>query len=405
MIALRVAAIEARCWAANENTTILDNDGTKIKEARIKAINKKYDEAEVAIQFKHSTYDIGKWQKCRHCPAKCLARNSLKFWTKKPCHRAFLNKMELPTGGWKETVERYKLFDEADKYKMNSDSDEAEPGEDGGEEEAEEVLCSVCSTAENETSIYNCQECKVTICIICEQQEKCFRCLKDLCNPCYIRHVCATSSSRPPTAPTVEVPVQVAAPEQVEAMPASTVEAAQHTRSRLDDPEIGDFFEDEPHEQEPLQEEEQGPPEDEAYPDQVEGPARKRLRMKTPAEQTVYEVRRKRRKDIDYDAVREATGEVKKRRRLEYETTVAKQPRIDQTVQLTTQSSRGGWGNIHGSHRRAMVNQIIFCYKCGLYSVNKAEGLAQQCKGQPANSFGRAQLKKLTNGKIQFEML
>ena len=55
LIAIRVAAVGARCWATRGETNINDDDGPKIKDARMKAINKKYDEANSAVQYKHST--------------------------------------------------------------------------------------------------------------------------------------------------------------------------------------------------------------------------------------------------------------------------------------------------------------------------------------------------------------
>ena len=72
---------------------------------------------------------------------------------------------------------------------------------------------------------------------------------------------------------------------------------------------------------------------------------------------------------------------------------------IEQPIQLTTARSGGAYASIHSSHKRAMLNQIIFCTKCGLYCINKAEGLRMQCRGPPKNNYGKAQLKKLLSGK------
>ena len=56
------------------------------------------------------------------------------------------------------------------------------------------------------------------------------------------------------------------------------------------------------------------------------------------------------------------------------------------------------WDKIHSSHRRALVNDIVYCIKCGKYGIKKVEGLSSQCTGMPTNDFGRAQLKKFNDG-------
>ena len=75
---------------------------------------------------------------------------------------------------------------------------------------------------------------------------------------------------------------------------------------------------------------------------------------------------------------------------------------IDQSIKFTTRVSGGGaYGSIHLSHKRVMLNQIVFCTTCGLSCINKAEGLKLQCRGPPTNNYGKAQLKKLLTGNTR----
>ena len=71
--------------------------------------------------------------------------------------------------------------------------------------------------------------------------------------------------------------------------------------------------------------------------------------------------------------------------------------KVDQ--KLTEEPSTGGtWARLHHTHRRALVNGIMYCEKCGQFAIKKVEGLADPCNGKPLNNYGVAQLKKLNRG-------
>ena len=133
-------------------------------------------------------------------------------------------------------------------------------------------------------------------------------------------------------------------------------------------------------------------------------PPRKRLKTKTTpdlAHISYKEFHKRQKRPIDY---REVSNHVNKKRKLlhaDFESKmIAKSAgHIDQEVKLAVNEGSGAFDRVHTSHKRAMVNQIVFCIKCGLYCINKADGLSVQCRGCPTNSFGKAQLKKLLNGR------
>ena len=75
LVALQPILIEARCWKEKEPKQIKDNDGKKVKAARIAKIKHFYNEAEEAMSEWHETYTVGSRSRCRHCQSSCLLKN------------------------------------------------------------------------------------------------------------------------------------------------------------------------------------------------------------------------------------------------------------------------------------------------------------------------------------------
>ena len=57
-----------------------------------------------------------------------------------------------------------------------------------------------------------------------------------------------------------------------------------------------------------------------------------------------------------------------------------------------------GWAKVHHSHQRMLIQNVLFCAKCGYYMVHKPQALAAQCIGKPKHADGRAKLKRLLQG-------
>jgi hypothetical protein len=172
--------------------------------------------------------------------------------------------------------------------------------------------------------------------------------------------------------------------------------------ANLDDSE-GEFEEEPELEEDERVEAEDGPPEQEHPSIADDMPPRKRLCTKTAASEAhpSYEVRRARKRPLDYHAVADAVASTAKQRKLRFQEHLARQSQVSIAIgkQFTPMDGAGAWSRIHASHRRALVNDICDCVRCGLFCINKAQGLAQVCTGRPMHSCGRAQLKKLNNGR------
>ena len=244
--------------------------------------------------------------------------------------------------------------------------------------------------------------------------------MRQMCSECFRRHGCfikpairSSSSTGPP-----EDACQTAAPEDDLQRPSCAIPSGPSTgRDRmhnLDDEDAEPMQED--HDEAPM-EEWLPPTEEEAR--QHDEPPRKKLKQKTPAEEASSHYRNensrkdlKRKQKFDYEDVKAATESVKKLKKNEYEDHLTKQSAVslaaeqrmsevkvkdkDEPVHREGQSA---WSRIHPSHRRALVNKIIYCTKCGCFAVNKAIKLAEVCTGIPTHNAAKAQLKKLNEGR------
>ena len=53
---------------------------------------------------------------------------------------------------------------------------------------------------------------------------------------------------------------------------------------------------------------------------------------------------------------------------------------------------------VHPSHRKMLIRNIVFCNKCGYYGSRKAQQLIEPCRNEPQHSDGRAKLKRMLDG-------
>ena len=54
--------------------------------------------------------------------------------------------------------------------------------------------------------------------------------------------------------------------------------------------------------------------------------------------------------------------------------------------------------DVHPSHRRMLLRNILFCKRCGYWSSKKTQKLSSECKIAPPHSDGRAKLKRMMDG-------
>ena len=140
-----------------------------------------------------------------------------------------------------------------------------------------------------------------------------------------------------------------------------------------------------------------------------------KLTCKTSASSTVYgnaqpqgegeETKRSKKRAFDYDEVNKVANEEKRHKAEKFHEVSRQQSHVSirtepQVEEGGSQKQGGAWANVHPTHKRYLLNGILFCARCGKYSIAKTEGLAIECPGQPYNSYGRVQLKKLLNGQI-----
>ena len=53
---------------------------------------------------------------------------------------------------------------------------------------------------------------------------------------------------------------------------------------------------------------------------------------------------------------------------------------------------------VHPTHRKMLIRNIVFCKKCGYWSSKKAQKLSEPCRNEPQHSDGRAKLKIMLDG-------
>lgn len=330
----------------------------------------------------------------------------------------------------------------ANEYTIHEEGEQQGKEELPGQEAVGEARCIECENGEDDSFMYKCGDCVEVRCILCRSQYGCHQCDKTLCEHCNTRHTCSTSSGSssssstlPPTAssshwqPSTSLDDTTFASNPVEQRgtnddhPTHTSERPQNEslggeqtstmpttrrRTTLDDPEA-DFDIADEHFEVPWQED-QGIAPQEAQVD-FEGtrashgeqhpPLRRRLNAKTPPQLAHQDYQRVRKRPINFTEIEEDMQSTRKfiRANLEEIIAAASSHSSEKPVELTSSESAPEPPRIHLSHRRALVNSIQFCIKRGLYSIIIVEGLATQCKGRPSNNYGRAQLKKLLDGK------
>ena len=60
---------------------------------------------------------------------------------------------------------------------------------------------------------------------------------------------------------------------------------------------------------------------------------------------------------------------------------------IDQEVKLAVNEGSGAFDRVHTSHKRAMVNQIVFCIKCGRAEIREAKDVASGWAAEAENTI------------------
>ena len=417
LIALRIACTEARCWEF-EQKPIKESNTDKMRAAKAKRVKEQHEAAVEAISTRHQTIEVGRWSRCRHCTKKCLIKNAARFWPKHPCHAAAVNQLVMQPGPINELIagaRNFIMHEEIQHYRMDDDS---EPGEEAGTpaapvegEEEKELTCEECGETGDERMIHKCGACLDTTCILCRQAHQCGKCLLAMCEECFVRHQCTKKPTLDKNSSEEKKPEEHSSERTSE--PTSS---SKRPRTDLDDPD-GDFMP-EPDEEEGLDQQE--PPEEEEEEEKAAFtgvgvssssssssssaalPKRLRLRTKTPADGTAYEVRRPKRRPFDYEKVTAATRALKAAKTSEFLEVSSRQSAISLRSEPRLETAKpqaGAWSKVHPTHKRVLLNGILYCRICGLSSINKIEGLAESCNGEPKNSCGRAQFKKLNEGK------
>jgi hypothetical protein len=198
-IALRIAFTEARCWEVCDKKDIKANDGKKIKEARETKVKMHYDDAEEAMSKWHSTFTIGPYTRCRHCPSFCLTKNDSKHWTGKPCYKAQVKQLTPVLAGrhaLQAGYQEFKLHEDCMHITYSEDEEEEEEAaqevqvqHEQEEQQVQQLTCSTCGMADEDTSLYHCQVFRVDTCVICERANQCSTCGLEMCTPCYVSHL------------------------------------------------------------------------------------------------------------------------------------------------------------------------------------------------------------------------
>lgn len=179
----------------------------------------------------------------------------------------------------------------------------------------------------------------------------------------------------------IAAPHPTAPKTQAQVVPEGELPAKKH-KSMLDDSE-GEAIEEEPHHDEHSHDE----PIEELQPQ----PPKKRLKVKTSPEDAHPSYQNKmltKRKAIDYTKIKADTERSKKSRRMKFDDFATRQSHISRAADKAYDQSlgSGAWSRIHHTHKRAMINDIIFCIECGKSSIKKVEGLALHCPGVPSMS-------------------
>ena len=321
------------------------------------------------------------------------------------------------------------MHEETEQYKLNSDSEEEKKSE--AQEEQEET-CGRCGEQGDETYVAYCQECANWLCILCEKPHQCGRCRNNLCEGCYVRHDCDEDKRKRRKVEEeslVQSPPQPQPPGEPNDMhltsaSVTSTEITLHAeetlppehnsssrrRSDLDDPEA------EPVEEEDYWGDPQGQQQGTSSSSSsssshivsgsrdASSPKRRRLNSKTKSDETVYGDGRgyKRKAKISFEQISKVIKNSKKLKSKEFEDALEKQStaslKSEPIVERQGQQA-GAWSRVHGTHRRCLLNGILYCSRCGKYSIGKVEGLAETCTGAPTSSFQKAQLKKLSEGR------
>ena len=453
-VAIRVAHIEARCWEKTGPRKIIDNDGNKIREMRKRKLTQHFEEADEATTGDyHQTYQSGDWTRCRHCPARCRSKNAHKFFVDRPCYRAVMRKLTTsePTG-WHAVNAEYRMQCETEGFQIYDENEDKESNEktDGDEasqqqHQKELLVCQACGLNEDETFVYKCEDkCLAFVCIQCEAHRQCGRCSKEMCEPCYQHHYCTKepenakkvtsdpnstdkqeeedSSKGTDNIDKTNVGAFICSDKRISNFSShnsqSTIEVSQQElneqqgpsrkRARLDDSDISDLEEQCEPDGDVLHAH-LGPPH-EAKTKEADSSASTsgypcyRLRTKTKASEAhpkYAKYERAKKNKIDYKAVSKDTDITKKnlQSKLDMRSAILSSAHVSAHIKLAYLPGCGALDRVHESHRRMMTNQIVVCRHCGLYALNKAEGLAKPCLGRPANNFGRCQLRKLLEGR------
>ena len=310
------------------------------------------------------------------------------------------------------------LYDRAQRYAISEEADEEKEDEQAEVQQgqqAEDLICEECGEADFMTEVLTCKDCKQKECVGCESFQGCMACRGSICRECYPRHSASAcdgsfnfaadrrkaaeggqDAEASTAAPAEEVREQVA-DNPIENHEQVVQRGMEMPRRRLDlDDSDGDLM-------------------DEDFAEQVEeqqlqaehAVVHRRLNQKTPEDETNYKKKVEVKRKYDYADVSEATNKFRKIMKSDFEKHVASTARLPinrELKEIEVESPHdlvkveGRWGKVHPSHTRAMVNQILFCSKCGAWMSSHCKGLSEVCHHIPANKNAKAKLHRMQRG-------
>jgi hypothetical protein len=56
------------------------------------------------------------------------------------------------------------------------------------------------------------------------------------------------------------------------------------------------------------------------------------------------------------------------------------------------------WDTIHQSHTRYQLGDLVFCNRCGYWSIDRLQKLNEECRGKPPHNDQKAKLKRMCAG-------
>ena len=326
LIAMRIAVIEADVWLKQPEKDYEAKSNEAVKEKKRQVIKHNLEQEKAAHSLKHSTYIVGRWMRCRHCPATALAEKSIRestkangYWKSTPCGKLIERVVCRKLQG---TALEYLIYQQPEVFNMAAEDNE----------DAEKS---------------------------------------------------ASSSGLP-------------------ALPPQTAKV--RAKNPLDDSEG------ECEDEEPFELYDDVPPQTFA---ELPNPKRVKISAKTPEQDLPHRFYQQKRK-FDFDDVQQAAASFRKtgvqefRKHAEQESRTSKPREVEQVVIGTPEEdvvNEGGWSRVHPSHKRAMVNNVIFCTKCGAWMSSNCRRMGKQCLRTTPYKQAKSQLRRLMSGLYPWKHL